>query len=116
MAGLTTGSAGATSGIYYSDDDGDTWSQHTASVDFYSVAYRSSDDTLFFGGDGEIRYIQNSGALSVLSTLPTGKVKAMALSAENTIVAGDEYNVWYVPNNENLLTLLFQMSRHLYGV
>lgn len=100
VAGLTTGSAGATSGIYYSDDDGDTWSQHTASVDFYSVVYRSSDDTLFFGGDGEIRYIQNSGSLSVLSTLPTGKVKAMALSAENTIVAGDEYNVWYVPNNQ----------------
>jgi len=64
------------------------------------VAYRSSDDTLFFGGDGEIRYIQNSGSLAVLSTLPTGKVKAMALSAENTIVAGDEYNVWYVPNNQ----------------
>jgi len=99
-AGLTTGSAGSTSGIYYSDNDGDTWTQHTASVDFYSVVYRSSDDTLFFGGDGEIRYIQNSGSLSVLSTLPTGKVKAMALSAENTIVAGDEYNVWYVPNNQ----------------
>lgn len=100
VAGLTTGSAGSTSGIYYSDNDGDTWTQHTASVDFYSVVYRSSDDTLFFGGDGEIRYIQNSGALSVLSTLPTGKVKAMTLSAENTIVAGDEYNVWYVPNNQ----------------
>lgn len=100
VAGLTTGSAGATSGIYYSDDNGDTWSQHTNTVDFYSVVYRSSDDTLFFGGDGEIRYIQNSGSLSVLSTLPTGKVKAMALSAENTIIAGDEYNVWYVPNNQ----------------
>lgn len=100
VAGLTTGSAGATSGIYYSDDNGDTWTQHTASVDFYSVVYRSADDTLFFGGDGEIRYIQNSGSLSVLSTLPTGKVKAMALSTENTIVAGDEYNVWYVPNNQ----------------
>ena len=24
----------------------------------------------------------------------------MTLSAENTIVAGDEYNVWYVPNNQ----------------
>lgn len=100
VAGLTTGSAGATSGIYYSDNNGDTWTQHTNTVDFYSVVYRSSDDTLFFGGDGEIRYIQNSGSLSVLSTLPTGKVKAMALSAANTIIAGDEYNVWYVPNNQ----------------
>lgn len=100
VAGLTTGSAGATSGIYYSDDNGDTWTQHTNTVDFYSVVYRSSDDTLFFGGDGEIRYIQNSGSLSVLSTTPTGKVKAMALSAANTIIAGDEYNVWYVPNNQ----------------
>lgn len=100
VAGLTTGSAGSTSGIYYSDNDGDTWTQHTASVDFYSVVYRSSDDTLFFGGDGELRYIQGVGSLSVLSTTPTGKIKAMALDAEDTLVFGDEYNVWRVPNNQ----------------
>lgn len=105
VAGLTTGSAGSTSGIYYSDNDGGTWTQHTASVDFYSVVYRSSDDTLFFGGEGEIRYIQGSGSLSVLSTLPTGKVKAIALSVDNTVVFGDEYNVWRVPNNQLSLYL-----------
>lgn len=100
VAGLTTGAAGATSGIYFSDNNGDTWTQHTASVNFYSVVYRSSDDTLFFGGEGEIRYIQGSGSLSILSTLPEGKMKAMALSSENTVIAADEYTVWRIPNNE----------------
>lgn len=105
VAGLTTGSAGSTSGIYYSDNNGDTWTQHTASVDFYSVVYRSADDTLFFGGEGEIRFIQGSGSLTVLSVAPTGKVKAMALSAAGTVVAGDEYNVWYIPLNQVSLYL-----------
>lgn len=105
VAGLTTGSAGATSGIYYSDNNGDTWTQHTNTVDFYSVVYRSNDDTLFFGGNGEIRYLQGAGSLTVLSTLPTGKVRALCLTQANTVVAGDEYNAWYVPTGQLSLYL-----------
>ena len=99
VAGLTTGAAGATSGLYYSDDDGSSWTQHTASEDFYSVAYRSTDNALFFGGDGVIKYIKDGGSLTTSSTDPVGKVKAIALSSGGAITAGDEYNTWRIPNN-----------------
>lgn len=97
VAGLTTGSAGATSGLYFSTNEGDTWTQHTNTVDFYSVVYRAHDNTLIFGGNGEIRYIQDGGSLTVLSTSQEGKIKAMAVTPDNAIVLGDEYNTWRIP-------------------
>lgn len=98
VAGLTTGSAGATSGLYFSTNEGDTWTQHTNTVDFYSVVYRADDNTLFFGGNGEIRYIQDGGSLVSMSTSQEGKVRALALTPENSVVAGDEYNTWRIPS------------------
>lgn len=100
VAGMSTSTVVVQCGIYYSDDQGDNWTQHTNTVDFYNVVYRSRDNTLFFGGDGEVRYIQNGGALTVLSTLPTGKCKAMAIDPDGNIVVGDDYNVWRIPGAE----------------
>jgi len=100
VAGMTTGAVTASSGIYFSDTDGATWTQHTNTVDFYGVAYRASDDTLIFGGEGDVRYIQAGGSLTVMSTAPTGKVKAVEVLANNHVVLGDDYNVWRIPAAE----------------
>ena len=100
VAGMTTGAAVSACGIYFSDNDGTSWTQHTSSVSFYSVGFRARDNTVFFGGDGEVRYIQNGGALTVLSAAPTGLCKAMAVDADGNVVVGDDYNTWRVPFNE----------------
>lgn len=113
VAGMSTLTVVSQCGIYYSDDQGDNWTQHTNTVDFYNVVYRSRDNTLFFGGDGEIRYIRNGGALTVLSTSPTGKCKAMAIDAEGNIVIGDDYNVWRIPGSE--LSLYTATIRYIHS-
>ena len=100
VAGMTTGAVVASCGIYFSDTDGASWTQHTNTVDFFGVAYRASDDTIIFGGDGEVRYIRAGGALTVMSTAPTGKLKALEVIASNDTVLGDDYNVWYIPAAE----------------
>lgn len=105
VAGETSGSANAVCGIYYSDDDGLNWTQHTASLDFYSLVYRGSDDTIFFGGDGEVRYIQAGGSLTLLSTLPVGDIKAIALTYLGSVVLGDEYNTWHIPKGSLTISL-----------
>lgn len=96
VAGETSGAANAVCGIYYSDDDGLNWAQHTASLSFYSLVYRPVDNTIFFGGDGEVRYIQDGGALTVATTAPLGNVKALAISSLGTVVLGDDYGLWYI--------------------
>lgn len=103
VAAVPGGAAVADSGIWYSDNDGDTWSQHTASVNFSSVVYRS-DGTLFFGGDGEIRYLPDGGALTVLSTVPDGTFYAMAVTETGAIVAADTYATYRIAPGTLTLT------------
>lgn len=94
--GTTAGSAIATSGLYYSDDDGVTWTQHTSTVDLYSIVFRSHDNALILGGNGTVHYILGVGAITTLSTSPVGLIKAMAYTLAGTVVLGDEYSTWRI--------------------
>lgn len=104
VAAVPSGSAVSASGLWYSDDDGDTWSQLLASENIFSIIYRSVDGTLFWGGNGSITYVQPLSLPVVISSSLAGNVMALTLTQTGAIAVATTYETMRIAPGALTLT------------